>query len=93
MEVNEIAIILGITITIIVTAIFIGLPFRAIRLIRSGGQAITEAAQELDNKRLEEAGGMINRGAGILMMLLNISLVFTILSLIYWVYVFIYGPI
>jgi len=93
MQSIELAIILGITITIIVTAIFIGLPFKAIRLIRTGGQAITEAAQELENKRLEEAGSLINRGAGILMMLLNISLALAILMVISFIYVVVNYPI
>ena len=78
MEGGAIAIILGLVLIII----FIWLPFKAVRLIRDGGLAITEAAQELNNKRLHEAGSMINRGAGILLVLLSISLVLSILSVI-----------
>lgn len=64
----------------IVGFLFIYLPFKAFKLIREGGTAITEAASQLNNKRLHEAGSMINRGAGIVILLLTISLVLSILS-------------
>ena len=72
----------------IIAFIFIYLPFKAFKLIREGGTAITEAASQLNNKRLHEAGSMINRGAGIVVLLLNFSLFLSILSGIIAVLVF-----
>ena len=64
----------------VIAFFFIYLPFKAFKLIREGGTAITEAATQLNNKRLHEAGSMINRGAGIVVLLLTISLVLSIIS-------------
>ena len=64
----------------VIAYVFIYFPFKAFKLIREGGTAITEAATQLNNERLHEAGSMINRGAGIVVLLLTISLVLSILS-------------
>ena len=56
------------------------LPYRAFKLIREGGLAITEAANQLNNKRLHEAGVKINKGADLVIILIYTSLFLTILS-------------
>ena len=54
------------------------IPYKSFKLIREGGQAITEAAQQLNNKRLQEAGVKINKGADLLIIFIYISLFLSI---------------
>ena len=47
--------------------VFIGLAYQTLKILRKGSTEITEAAQELNNRKLHEAGNNLNKGFGLLL--------------------------
>ena len=60
-------------------AYLIWLNFRALSLMRKGALEITEAAQELENNKLHDAGNNLNKGINILYTLANIGIALLII--------------
>ena len=60
----------------------IRLYFRALSLMRKGAAEITEAAQELENNKLHDAGNNLNKGINILYTLAKIGIALLIIGVL-----------
>ena len=65
-----------------VVAYLIWLNFRALSLMRKGAIEITEAAQELENNKLHDAGSNLNKGINILYTLAKIGIALLIIGVL-----------
>ena len=73
---------LFLVVLIAVEGYLIWLIFRALSLMRKGSIEITEAAQELNNNKLHDAGSNLNKGINILYTLAQIGIALLIIGVL-----------
>ena len=73
---------LFLVVLIAVEGYLIWLIFRALSLMRKGAIEITEAAQELNNNKLHDAGSNLNKGINILYTLAQIGIALLIIGVL-----------
>ena len=61
-------------------AVSLGITYTALKMLKKGSTEITEAAQELNNRKLHEAGNNLNKGFRLLLILFILSFAIMILG-------------